>query len=119
MTGRMKGTLLGVLGFILSPFSWWNDLFVNIPLAYLVALPFSLINRDLLLPALVIGYWLTNIIGLVLLQSGVRRLANGGEVPPMKWKTAIVASLAYTAALTALALSGWLKTPWEYLTAVE
>lgn len=117
MIGRLKGTFLGLVGFMLSPFSWWNDLFVNIPIAYVFALPFSLINRNLLLPALVVGYWLTNVLGLVLLQGSIRRVARGGDVPPMKWKTAVVASLIYTAVLTTLALSGWLKTPWEYFDA--
>ena len=115
MTGRLKGTLLGLLGFILSPFSWWNDMFVNIPLAYLFALPFTLISERLLLPALVAGYWFTNVLGLVLLQNSAQKLSRGGDAPPMKWKTAIIASLVYTAVLTALAASGWLKTPWEYL----
>lgn len=114
MAGRFKYTLVGVVGFILSPLSWWNDPFVNIPLAYLFALPFDLISRRLFVPALVVGYWLTNIAGLVLMHAGVRKLADG-NVSPMKWGTAILTSLAYTGLLTALALSGWLKTPWEHL----
>ena len=117
MTGRLRGTLLGVLGFILSPFSWWNDMFVNIPLAYLFALPFSLISERLLLPALIVGYWLTNVLGLVLLHNSARKLAHDGDAPPTKWRTAVIASLVYTALLTALAASGWLRTPWEYFAA--
>jgi hypothetical protein len=55
------------VGWIFSPFTWWNDSFVNIPLSYVMAhilfygihLPFSW---------LVLGsYWFTNIIGIVLM----------------------------------------------------
>jgi len=115
MPDRIKYTLLGLLGFLLSPLSWWNDAFVNLPLAYLFAIPFGWISRSLFLPALVTGYWLTNVIGLVLMHTGVHRLADG-RLPPMKWLTTIMVSLAYTVLLTVLVLSGWLKTPWEYFT---
>ena len=30
---KLWGSTLGVIGFLLSPLSWWNDLLVNIPLA--------------------------------------------------------------------------------------
>ena len=30
---KAYGGLLGFIGFLLSPLSWWNDLFVNVPLA--------------------------------------------------------------------------------------
>ena len=112
MPERLKYTVVGLLGFLLSPLSWWNDAFVNLPLAYLFALPFSLISQSLLLPALIAGYWLTNVLGLVLMQAGVRKLVDG-NAPPMKWKMAILWSIAYTALIAVLVLSGWLKTPWE------
>lgn len=104
---------MGLLGFLLSPLSWWNDAFVNLPLAYLFAIPFGWISKGLFLPALVMGYWLTNVVGLVLMHTGVQRLADG-HLPPIKWKSTIMVSLAYTILLAALVLSGWLKTPWEY-----
>ncbi len=37
--------IVAVIGYLLSPLSWWNDLFVNVPLAYLFALPFSLLHE--------------------------------------------------------------------------
>jgi len=34
MGRKFRGGILLVLGFMLSPFSWWNDLFFNLPIAY-------------------------------------------------------------------------------------
>ncbi|ABN70569.1 hypothetical protein Smar_1480 [Staphylothermus marinus F1] len=58
-------------GYILSPLSWWNDLFINIPLAYLFAvLIHSLIRIDfaILFSA---GYALTNIAGIILMKISI------------------------------------------------
>lgn len=30
---KIGGGTLAFIGFMLSPLSWWNDLFVNVPLA--------------------------------------------------------------------------------------
>jgi len=30
---KVQGGMLGFIGFMLSPLSWWNDAFVNLPLA--------------------------------------------------------------------------------------
>ena len=30
---KVSGSILAVIGFMLSPLSWWNDAFVNFPLA--------------------------------------------------------------------------------------
>jgi len=42
---KIKSFFIAVVGFVLSPLSWWNDLFVNIPLAYLFAVPFGFISE--------------------------------------------------------------------------
>ncbi len=68
---KIKSFLIAVIGFVLSPLSWWNDLFVNIPLAYLFALPFGFVSENYFLPAMVVGYWITNIVGFILLHYGL------------------------------------------------
>ncbi|MEI6970215.1 MAG: hypothetical protein WCL44_01745 [bacterium] len=113
MPGRIKYTLIGVLGFLLSPFSWWNDVFLNIPIAYVLAFPFSLVSKSLFLPALIGAYWITNIIGLLLMHTGIGGLANG-NIRRLKWKAAFAASVIYTAGMAALVISGILKAPWDY-----
>jgi hypothetical protein len=45
MNRKIKGGILVTLGFLLSPVSWWNDIFVNIPLAYIFALPFGFMRN--------------------------------------------------------------------------
>jgi hypothetical protein len=61
---RVKSFLVAIIGFILSPLSWWNDLFVNIPLAYLFAIPFGWISKQYFLPSLIVGFGL--LLSLVL-----------------------------------------------------
>jgi membrane protein implicated in regulation of membrane protease activity len=34
---KVTGGVLAFAGFMLSPLSWWNDLFVNVPLALVFA----------------------------------------------------------------------------------
>ncbi len=69
---KVKGSLLAVIGYILSPVSWWNDLFINIPLSYIFALPFSLISKKLFLPTMILGYWITNVIGFMMMHYGIK-----------------------------------------------
>src|SRR3954447_1986512 len=73
---KVSGGILAVLGFMLSPLSWWNDLFVNVPLAVAFAWLVSLIYKPAFTVSLVVGYWLTNIIGFILLHKGAERLVS-------------------------------------------
>lgn len=61
MKRKVKGGILVTIGFILSPLSWWNDLLVNIPLAYVFAFPFGFISKDFFFLMIILGYWITNI----------------------------------------------------------
>ncbi|BAZ44510.1 hypothetical protein NIES4102_15210 [Chondrocystis sp. NIES-4102] len=68
---KLKGLILVGLGFLLSPLSWWNDLFFNLPLAYLFGYLCSYFSANLFLPGTIAGYWLSNILGILLMQFGV------------------------------------------------
>ena len=48
------------IGFMLSPLSWWNDLFVNVPLALAFAWLVSLFWPAVFTASFVLGYWLRN-----------------------------------------------------------
>ncbi len=63
MKGFSKGFIF-FIGWVLSPFTWWNDAFVNIPLSYLAAnILFYTVHLNF--KWLVVGtYWFTNILGL-------------------------------------------------------
>ena len=65
---RLKCTVLSVSGYLLSPLSFWNDLFINFPIAYVFGVLFGLISQKLFLTGLIAGYWLSNIAGFVLLH---------------------------------------------------
>lgn len=71
MFRKLRGGALVGLGYLLSPLSWWNDLFFNLPIAYLFGYGVAWLNADWFLPATVGGYWLSNVLGFVLMQLGV------------------------------------------------
>lgn len=68
---KLRGGFLLILGYLLSPLCWWNDLFFNLPIAYLFGYVCSLFSPSWLLPGSFIGYWLSNIAGILLMQLGV------------------------------------------------
>ena len=70
----MTGGLLAAIGFLLSPLSWWNDLFVNVPLALVFAWTVSFFYRPAFAASLIVGYWLTNVLGFVLMQKGAEKV---------------------------------------------
>jgi hypothetical protein len=67
---KLRGGFFLVIGYLLSPLSFWNDLFFNLPIAYFFGYVCSLLSPDLLLPCSIIGYWLSNIAGILLMQVG-------------------------------------------------
>ncbi len=76
---KFKNSSLFILGFLLSPLCWWNDLIINLPLAYGFGKIISIFLPHLLIPASIIGYWLSNIIGIILMQLGAVNLINNSE----------------------------------------
>jgi len=73
----MKKILEGLLffvGWMLSPFTWWNDTFINIPLSYLVASVIFYIVPIQFKYLLIGTYWFTNIVGIWLVYSKARSL---------------------------------------------
>ena len=55
------------LGWLLSPLTSWNDVFVNIPLAYVLAMVcVKAFHTDFVI-TLLAAYWFTNILGLAMM----------------------------------------------------
>ena len=73
---RITGGVLVVIGFMLSPLSWWNDLVVNVPIAVAFGWAVSLFYRPAFAAALVIGYWLTNALGFILMHKGAQTVVS-------------------------------------------
>ncbi|MBD2598016.1 hypothetical protein H6G74_27370 [Nostoc spongiaeforme FACHB-130] len=67
---RLRGGFLLVLGYLLSPLCWWNDLLFNLPIAYFFGYLCSLVSSKLLIPGSILGYWLSNVAGILLMQFG-------------------------------------------------
>ena len=117
-TAIKKHGLLNIIlvtaGFILSPLTWWNDLLINIPLAYFFSLPFSLLDETLFLPSFIVGYWLTNLLGFLLMHWGGVGLIYK-ERSTISIKRSLYISLIYSIIVIMLVLLGWLDSPTEYL----
>lgn len=101
---KVQGGVLGFIGFMLSPLSWWNDAFVNLPLALAFAWFVSLFYRPAFDAAVVIGYWLTNVLGLVLLQKGGWKVISNEPKPYSRrdFFRDMLISLAYSLLIVAL-----------------
>lgn len=114
---RLRGSLIAAVGFMLSPLSWWNDLLVNIPLAYAFALVVGVFARQLFVPALIVGYWLTNVLGFVLLHVGGVEAVTGERHPYGRRQLArdFLLSVGYTVIIVILVSTGLLTFPSEYL----
>jgi hypothetical protein len=115
---RLLDITLVTTGFILSPLTWWNDLVVNIPLAYLFSIPFSFLDESLFLPSFVLGYWLTNLLGFLLMHWGGESLIFQRR-PTFSIKRSLFVSLLYSIIVICLVLFGWLAPPTEYLQSLK
>ena len=96
------GTLVVV--YLLSPLCWWNDLVINLPLAlgfgYLASRPFP----DALGAMTGLGYWLSNVVGFVLMQQGaVTALQKDGQgTDSHSLRNGLITSTVYTVAIVVL-----------------
>ncbi|HEY9627076.1 MAG TPA: hypothetical protein V6C84_07225 [Coleofasciculaceae cyanobacterium] len=96
---NLRGGLLLVIGYLLSPLCWWNDLIFNLPIAYLFGAICNRIAPGSLLPGAIAGYWLSNIVGILMMQFGVMDvLQEQSQERNLKKEllTGVVTSTAYT-----------------------
>nr|WP_238553694.1 hypothetical protein [Fortiea contorta] len=100
---KVRGGLLLVIGFLLSPMSWWNDLIFNLPVAYGFGYLCSLISPNLLIPCSIIGYWLSNIVGILLMQLGLQEVVQG-EPKQRNLKKELIMGLASSTIYTLVIL---------------
>jgi hypothetical protein len=98
------GGTMAFIGFMLSPLSWWNDAVVNLPLAYAFGWVISLAYKPAFEPGMIVGYWLTNVAGFVLMHKGGQKMIQG-ESAPYSWRILlrdVGISLIYTALIVVL-----------------
>jgi hypothetical protein len=95
-----KRATIGIVGFILSPLSWWNDVFVNFPLAFgfawatgkLINL-FTVVHSWLFVGLFTFGYFLTNLTGFLMLHFSIFYTKEGRKSSP---KQQALVSLCYS-----------------------
>jgi hypothetical protein len=78
---KVSGGTLAFIGYMLSPLSWWNDLFVNWPLALVCAWVASWFYQPAFTASLILAYWLTNVLGFVLMQKGGAKIISEKDQP--------------------------------------
>lgn len=120
---KITGGVLGVIGFMLSPLSWWNDAVVNLPLALIFAYLVGLVYRPAAQPdstafdaTVILGYWLTNILGFILMHKGAQQAFAKEEKKYSRRELLkdLAVSLAYTALIVVLIKIGILKPIGKY-----
>jgi hypothetical protein len=116
---KVAGGLLAFVGFMLSPLSWWNDLFVNVPLALAFAWVVSVFYKPAFTPSLVLGYWLTNVVGFILLHKGTQKMLSEKLKPYSRRDLLrdVGISLLYTVLIVALVKFGILQPIKDYFPA--
>ena len=113
---KVTGGIVAFIGYMLSPLSWWNDLFVNVPLALAFAWVVSLFYRPAFSASVVLGYWVTNVLGFVMLHKGAQRMLKN-EARPYNRKDLlrdVGISVAYTVLIVILIKAGVLKPIQNY-----
>jgi hypothetical protein len=111
---RGRGGCLALVGFLLSPLSWWNDIFVNFPIAYAIAMLFGIIDTRLFQPVFILAYWGTNVVGFILLQKGAKLVLNPDDYRrgfQEGWHSTLKWGTIYTLLVVVLILTGVLEFP--------
>jgi hypothetical protein len=113
---KFAGGTLALIGYMLSPLSWWNDMFVNVPLALAFAWLVSLFWPRAFGIACVLGYWLTNVLGFVLMHKGAQQMFTERKLQYTRRELLkdLAISLLYTLLIVALVKWGVLKPIQNY-----
>lgn len=101
---KFKNGLLAIVGYMLSPLSWWNDAIVNLPIALALAWIVSNVWPSAFEITLIVGYWLTNVLGLMMLHKGLTGMFSA-DGKKFSWKTFwkdVLISVFYTVVIIIL-----------------
>lgn len=74
MLKKISNGIIFYIGWVLSPLTWWNDQFVNIPLSYLLANLLLSIFPLQFKWLVIISYYFTNLLGILFMYLGGRNL---------------------------------------------
>lgn len=115
---KLRGGAIMGIGYMLSPLSWWNDVFFNLPIALGVGYAVSWLKADWFVPGTIAGYWLSNVLGILMMQVGAIDMVAGEKKRDVKRELllGLGGSTLYTLIVAALAYFHVLKVP-DFLTA--
>ena len=102
MRNKFIGTIIFFIGYALSPFSFWNDAFVNLPIAYFFASITASLLKRYFLESFILFYWMSNFLGIYLMASSASDLLK----ERFKWKNLpaiAISTLLYTLLIGVLA----------------
>jgi len=97
------------IGWLLSPLTFWNDAFINMPVSYIAATVLFRFIRIDFAALVVICYWLSNAAGLLLMFISGKSVLKKG-IGLARQIFSLAATIAcYTAILFILAKAGIIK----------
>lgn len=101
------------IGYMLSPLSWWNDLFFNLPIALVFGYGIAWVNPNFFFSGTIVGYWLSNILGILMMQFGAEDLFLAEEKRNIKRDLllGLAGSTLYTLVVSALVYFHFLELP--------
>ena len=111
---QLRALVLLAVGWLLSPLCWWNDLVINLPLAWGFARLLQIWHPEWFSAGLVMGYWLSNVLGVVLMQAGALTVFQSEEGEQNRRRDLLISlatSTLYTVVIMVLVKLGLLPTP--------
>jgi len=110
---KLRGGVLVGVGYMLSPLSWWNDVFFNLPIAVGFGYIASWMRPSWFVPATLAGYWLSNVAGMIMMQLGATDvfLASEQRHPQRDFLIGFGSSTLYTLVVAALVYWHGLEMP--------
>ena len=93
---RFLNRTIFFIGWVLSPFTTWNDVLINIPLAYLCASFFFKIVPANFALQVIIFYWLSNGLGILLMYVAGRDVLKEKH---LNLRSILITLLTYTIVL--------------------
>jgi len=97
------------IGWMLSPLTFWNDVFVNIPISYLCAsLAIRFIKADFLFLVLIF-YWLSNGFGILLMYSSGKSIMQDKSNRLQALVTLLITVVIYSVIIIILNRTGILR----------
>ncbi|MFA5145967.1 MAG: hypothetical protein WC515_01095 [Candidatus Omnitrophota bacterium] len=97
------------IGWILSPFTVWNDPLINIPISYISANIAARFMRADFTLVVVVFYWLSNVLGILLMYISGRALIRDRQHALRELFKLVVAVVVYSGLLVFLGRLGILK----------